>query len=78
MDLFFEFKMLDKKIALLLFPDLSLHAVIEVVPVIVVASAASNQRVQPVIDVGLNADGYGKAVIAAFDILTVSVCLKDT
>jgi hypothetical protein len=62
---------------LLLFPDLSPHAVIDVVPVIVVASAASSHSEHPVIDVGLNADGYGSAVIAAFDILTVSVCLKD-
>ena len=43
----------------------------------VTASAASSHSEHPVIDVGLNAEGYGRAVIAAFDILTVSVCLKD-
>jgi hypothetical protein len=62
-------------------PDLSAQVVIVepdegAIPV-PAGSCPSSHKVQPAIDVGLNSDEYGRAVIAAFDILTVSVCLKD-
>jgi hypothetical protein len=52
-----------EKIALLLLPDLSLHAVIDVVPVMVVESAASNHNEQPLKERGVVPLAYGTLVI---------------
>ena len=68
-------------VALFPAPDLSVHVVIVepddgAIPV-PAGSCPSSHKEQPPIDIGLNSNVYGRAVIAAFDILTVSVCLKD-